>query len=440
MRRHRIFLHILVLFLIGLLSCSKKSDPSSNSGDNFTGPLLPESSGWKRVARIDDTNKTTDQLAVNQMTAYDLTINGSALQVLYSEDKFEDGDKFSFYHKASVTEGSPAAPVINEIPDFPAYTTAKPTVFSFRPIFRPGTFNMETLRFSHNATDPFNRLELFDETTKSITTESPFFDASLSAKMLTTGDILAGDINYGGLCELDYYNRANNTWKYVNQSAGDSQFAIAYTPFLLENGSLLAFRLYSKTGKAYLSIADFVYNASFPNAPYAARFVEEHSEYAPTGYNGVTPQYSGKTNVVAYLTTGSSVTVVLRHQDNTTKAYSISAYKWTTGDVSFKQLYTGVPLSTLLGDALTKRNEISCQEDGNVYAILLNGQNYELVVAGANGEKSYGSVSNNNGGSRYVATLSCLRYVGGAYYAVATPFFAGHDFEGQHLDIVKLTP
>ena len=68
-----------------------------------------------------------------------------------------------------------------------------------------------------------------------------------------------------------------------------------------------------------------------------------------------------------------------------------------------------------------------------------NDLTYSLAIFNVNGEKRLGAVKNNTY-PRAVTKLSCLRYINGAYYAVASPsLFSAANGEGQHLDIVKLT-
>jgi hypothetical protein len=199
-------------------------------------------------------------------------------------------------------------------------------------------------------------------------------------------------------------------------------------------------RLYSINNKAYLSIADFVFNTSFPAAPYTARFIEEHPEYAPTGFNGVRPQYAADVQVVAYTTQGNSLTAVLMEKNNNTSAYTLSAYHWTEGDTTFTRLYSGIPISAGLAQVITLGSEkVGCNADGTVYALVLSGYNYHLALVSATGEKSLGTAFNNNAG-RYAAFMSCVRSVNGSYYAIVAPFFGGADYTGQHMDIVKFTP
>ena len=334
--------------------------------------------------------------------------------------------------------GSSTAPVVTMLTGTP-YLINAPNL-TFRPVLNPVSLNMETMAFWHNPSDPYNYLDLYDQSATLTTRQNPYFESVHNAKMLSNGDILAGQVNLSFIGELDYFNRASGQWTYMNQSAGDTQRAIAYTPFIINGGTPLAMRLYSLHNKAYLSIADFVLTASFPAAPYAARFTEEHAEYAPTGFSGVQPQYAANVQVVAYTTQGSTLTVVLMEKNNTTSAYTLSAYQWTAGTTSFTRLYSAVSISAELAQVITLHTEqVGCNPDGTLYALVLSGYDYHLALVSATGERSVGTAFNNNTG-RYVAFMSCLRSVGGSYYAVVAPFFAGSDYTGQHLDIVKITP
>ncbi len=436
-----IFITALAFLGISFSSCKKTNDSNANktNGNNYSDPMLSESSGWKRVAKIRYSGNFVDQLKQNSMTGYDLTMLNGNLQMLYSEDKIEGNGTFSFYLKVSTAPNSSSDPIIYTIPaGMPSYPINQP---SFVPVFRPGTFNMETFAIWQNTGEVGFHLDHYDESAKQISTQYTQFNASHSIKMLSNGDVLIGEVNSSINGELAYYNRIIGKWTYISQGAGDLQWLIAYTPFKLDDGSLLAFRCFSKKGKAFLSIADFVPSAVYPAAPYNDRFVEEHAEYAPNGFaaNGIQPTYASTASIAAYTTAGNSVVVVLKNQDKTTNAYTLSAYKWTKGDASFTKLYSGISISTELGDALTHRDQVGCTIDGTAYALLHINSKWSLVLANGAGEKTYGSASDNNGG-RFIARMNCLRYFDGAFYALVTPYFFGADYEGQHMDVVKLTP
>ena len=123
----------------------------------------------------------------------------------------------------------------------------------------------------------------------------------------------------------------------------------------------------------------------------------------------------------------------------------MSAYQWTEGDRAFQKLYAAVPVSALLGVKLSDRNAAGCASDGSAFALVqdnhagLSDHLFHLGVVNADGEASYGTVSDNSGGDIVVA-LSTPRYVNGAYYAVASPYFQGENYQGQHIDVVRLDP
>jgi hypothetical protein len=447
MKNAHVVLPVVLLYVIASFMACKKSNssmPVTNSA--ATAPLIAESSGWKRMWAIDNSYGFIDQNVPCDMTPYDLVLTAGGAQVLYSENKYENGDRFSFVLKAACTMGT-LKPAPNYIKTF-HYLDEKANMSSEglgnRPYFIGGTFMAEDANLYTNTSSQFGTLWLWNEANTRIATN----DRSSIPGILNTlvslpnGDLLGGGVNLSQLCELNYYTRATNTWSYGSSSPGtDTSFAITYTPFKLDDGSLLAFRMYSKGPRAFISVDDFVPSATYAQQPFIPRATEEHPEYARYGFgNGVSPLFRGAAKICAYATEGSSMTVVLAFTDDTTKAYTLSAYKWTNGSASFQKLYSCIPISTALGDMLTNhRHEVGCKIDGTAYALLLGNNNYSLVQVNASGEKSYGTASNNNGG-KYVATLSCLRYYNGAYYAVAWPFFSGADYLGQHMDIVRLVP
>ena len=427
-----------IMLLTAATGCKKS--PTGNNGATNT-PLIAESTGWTRVASVTNTGRYVDQNTQCRMQGYDLVVNGSNINILYSEDKFENGNYQSQYLKATLTAGSSTAPVISVLTGTPYLVpNSNRSIIAFRPVLNPQTLNMESMVFYHYFMDSYYYLELYDQSATLVTRQNPFIEGTHTAKMLSNGDILAGEVNLSYICELDYYKRSTGQWTYMNQSAGDTQSAIAYTPFIINNGAPLAMRLYSLHNKAYLSIADFTLTASFPAAPYTARFTEEHPEYAPTNSVSIPPTYAATVKVAAYTIQGSTFTFVLLEKNNTTSAYSLSAYQWTEGATAFTRIYSMVPISFDLGQLLSLRaEEAGCNADGTLYALIQSNTNvYHLALVTAAGEKSYGTASASGG--TYAAFFSCLRSVNGSYYALVTPFFAGTDYVGQHMDVVKLTP
>ncbi|MEO6602488.1 MAG: hypothetical protein ABIQ16_21580 [Polyangiaceae bacterium] len=433
---------ILPLLLCVLPACGSSSDSEAAVPG---GPLVAASTGWVRVASV----KSSEPLGTDHdsfaIAAYDLQVTEGSLRVLYSIDTLippaqqTDSPYLSSFFKASTTQGSRAAPVVSAAR---VATLPRNQNFVFgvrRPVFRVDSDQLETLLFYRSPSEPMAHFDLIDEALSVTTTQAMYFDASHSAKILPNQDILAGDVNDSFIGELDQYHRASNSWTYLNQTAGDGQWLIAYTPFELADGSALAFRVYSEGEQAFLSIADFTPGAMYPEAPYTARFVEEHPEFARTGVSGVRPVYATTTTVGAYASDGQGVTAVLLSKEKT-GAYTVSAYSWAVGEQAFHALYTNVVVSKSLGDVLAgARDRVVCQLDGTVSAIVLEDRTYRVAVVGASGEQSLGAVSDNNGGA-YGPQLSQLRWFDGAYYAVVGLTLGQRSYQGQYLDVVKLSP
>lgn len=429
----------LLLTIAAACGSTTGSDPASG------GPLVDESSGWIQVATVLPLVPLGTDHDTFAITPHELAVDATAIRVLFSVDTMippgqQSGSSFlTTDFKAITTERSATPPVVTQVM-IADLTPNENTIKVRRPLFRAGTDSFETLLFYANSGDQYARVLVFDEAMLQITMQSLSLSTSGSTRLLPNGDILAGDVNASIVGELEHYHRASNTWTFINQSAGDGQWLIAYTPFVLASGGALAFRLYSAGDQAFLSIADFVGDAQYPAAPYAARFVESHAEYARSGVNGVMPVYASTSRVGAYVTEGQSVTVALVTKDNTTGAYTLSAYAWTEGELAFRTLYHAVPISTALGDLLMgARDRVGCQLDGTVYAIVTEHPTQHLVLASATGETRLGEVAVADGAA-YAPILSQLRYAQGAYYAVVGLGLGTPTYQGQYLDVVKLVP
>ncbi len=446
--RNFIYFKLVLLFtVVTFLSC-KKTDNSINGGSNdYSAPLFSESTGWKRVGIINSFNQLLG--AANWMTPYDLNIVGGNAQVVYyQENNFGTPNNF----KASYTLGSTADAKITPLNNLYYYKDFSGNQGGYGFVFfHPESFNVETLIYPFNAGQTVY-IRLHNEAGKELTSQisSNFADIGESTKMYTNGDILAGAFsdNYG--LEYSYYTRLTNTWvrAAASSSASDTAYHIDYTPFRMDDGSILAFRMFSKnkTKQAFLSISDFIKTTNV----YKARFIEPHNEYAPTfvsvsQYSPDVVEFASKVDIIGYAIEGNSFTVVLREQNNATKNFTISAYKWTTGNTSFQKLYSGVAISNVFGAFLGRKDLVSCTIDGKIAALIVEGingndQTYSLALFDGKNENHLGAVKNNTY-PRAVTTLSCLRYINGSYYAVASPsLFSSDNAEGQHMDVVKLTP
>lgn len=437
---------LLFLFLIVTIISCKKTDNVANvmSNSSNNNPLFLESTGWKRVAIINSYNQVLS--SANWMTPYDLNVSGVNLQLVYDQNNNTNQPTIL---KASYALGSNADAKITSLNKLYYISNGSNGVDFGVIFFRPETYNIETLVYPYYSGGA--HITLHNEVGTELTQQfsSNFTDLFSSTKILSNGDILAGGLYSQNALELNFYTRASNTWRRILESASDTAYHIDYTPFRMDDGTVLAFRLFSKnkTKQAFLSISDFIRTAT---APYQARFIEEHSEYAPTNVtiNQFTPdviEFASDVKIVNYAVEGNSFTVVLREKNKITNNYTLSAYKWTIGNLSFQKLYRGIAISKVLGDNLGRRDLVVCNIDGTIATLINEGINgndltYSLAIFNVNGEKRLGAVKNNTY-PRAITKLSCLRYINGAYYAVASlSLFSATNGEGQHLDIVKLTP
>jgi hypothetical protein len=424
-----------LIICITIFSCKKTTNgPTTTITTNkTTGPYLAASTGWQRVAIIKSTTK-------NSIRAYDLQIDGSTARVLYSEGFLANGADIQTYFKAQSAIGSTADATISTVPVIFSLFIQNNEHLDYQyiwPQFRPGTFATENFCYYHYFShSPY--INLNDNNLNLITTNQVTSSAQ-SFKNLPNGDILGGEVANTASCIADYYSRTANTWTSYDANAHNGSVATTCTPFILADGSLLSFRLFYKTGKAYLAVAGFS-NAAYPASGFADKVSEEHPEFAPN-IPDVNSIFFNPTSVVAYTIDGNTITVVLLHRDILGQTATVSAYKWTEGASSIQTLYTGIAISNDLSTMLQlHRREIGCTTDGTLYAIIFTGGNsYHLSLTNAGGEKSYGTAGNNTGGN-YVLTVNCLRYFNGAYYAVVAPTQGGTSADAQHMDVIKLMP
>ena len=429
----------LLCILTCILSCKKSSNDPKSQSDSYSA-LVDESSGWKRVGMVKNTYSNVDQNANCDMTPYDLSFNNGKIQVLYSEDKYENGDKYPKYFKADCKVGDFG--MVTNIDKFPFFAI-QPYQLRTRPFFIPGSFNTETLTFSHEPTIVYDEVVLWDENASQITKINPYCDLSYNIKPLANGDLLGGDVNNSNIGELDYYNKATNKWTYINQSSGDTQYLITYVPIKIEDGTLLAFRLYTLGKSSFMSMADFDFKANYPTPFYKTRFKESHPEYNPNGLasNNFTPAYPTEVKVIASNYESGKFAVVLMERDINKSSYTLSSYIWNYGDKSFKKVYSNLPITRELGDySRNHKLDVGVTMEGTFYSLVNDGNHYYLDLTSSEGEKKYGIVPTYIASANYAPFLRCLRYFNGEYYAVATPFYAGYSYIGQHLDIVKLKP
>ncbi|MBC7721087.1 MAG: hypothetical protein H7068_03635 [Pedobacter sp.] len=424
----------LIVVLV-ISSCSKPDSGGSSSSNDYNATLFTESTGWNRVAIIG--NIPASLGVANWITPLDLNIVDNKAQViLYQNSNFQQQNNF----KASYTMGSNAVATITSLNQLYFFQDSSNGVQYGKILFKPNTYDVETI---NSTGDHYFRLS--NEAGTQITTHYMNNTYTGGTKLLSNGDWLTGGL-YNSVAPIYYYyTRATNSWT-VNggTSSSDLTYNIDYVPFKIADGSLLGFRFFNKNNpeKAFLSIADLS-----PTIAYQDRFIEEHPEYAPTAYiiHQFDPNetiFASTVTIANYAVEDNSFTVVLREENNTTHNYTLSAFKWTKGAVAFQNLYSHLPISKLLGDALGANSV--CKPDGEIGVIVKEGVNgnemtYSLATCNAGGEHRYGAVVNNTY-PRAVTMLSCLRYINGSYYAVASPsLFSAENGEGQHLDVVKLT-
>ncbi len=422
-------------FLAISTSCSKPDSGSNATSSDYSATLFTQSTGWNRVAII---TPTLYPLGVaNWLTPYDLNIVGSKVQVIFYQDSNFQQPNVS---KSSYDIGGNSTASIIALTNLHYVGNGSAGVTYGSVFFKPNSYIVETL----NSTGT-NYLGLFNEVGTEITSHYVNNFYSGDTKMYANGDLLTGGL-YSNVAPIYYYyTRATNSWT-VNggTSSSDQTFNIDYMPFKTADGSLLGFRFFNKNTpeKAFLSIADLN-----PSISYQDKFVEEHPEYAPTQY--IIHQYTANETIFAsnvsianYAVEDNSFTVVLREENNTTHNYTLSAFKWTKGALAFQNLYSHLPISKILGDSLGANSV--CQSNGEIGVLVREGTNgnemtYSLATCNASGEHRYGAVVNNTY-PRAVTLLSCLRFINGSYYAVASPsLFDIDNYEGQHLDVVKLT-
>ncbi len=427
---------ILLFAITTLISSCSKSDSANPDPDGKSNTLFSESTGWKRVAIIG--NIPASLGVANWITPLDLNIVDNKAQViLYQNSNFQQQNNF----KASYVIGSNADATVTRLNNLYSFQDYANIVQYGNIFFKPNSYNVETL----NSTGD-HYLRLNNEAGTQITTHYVNNLYSGDSRMYPSGDLLIGGLYNSSDPAYYYYTRATNTWAVGDGSTSDLTYNIGFMYFKTADGSLLAFRFFNKNNpeKAFLSIADIV---PTPTASYQDKFVEEHPEYAPTAYiiHQYTPNetiFASTVTIANYVVENNSFTVVLREENNTTHNYTLSAFKWTKGAVTFQNLYSHLPISKLLGDGLGANSV--CKPDGEIGVIVKEGVNgnqmtYSLATCNASGEHKYGSVVNNTY-PRAVTLLSCLRYINGSYYAVASPsLFSSDNGDGQHLDIVKLT-
>jgi hypothetical protein len=439
---------VVIGFITIITSCSKSKKSDLGPSTDYGKMLFTESTGWKRISTF---KPSVGLYAVtNNITPYDFNIVGSNVQLSFFLGN-NLGGNLNF--KGSYVVGGIADPLVTNIKNLYAYQdNVSPYAITYGTVFfKPETYDVENLIYLYTGNGGISNIILHNEAGKQLTTQISynFGDLASNTKMLANGDIITGGVYNSTSLEVNYYTRATNSWNRQTPNALDQSYNIEYTPFKITDGSLLAFRLsYQKNPlKAFLAIADFV---TTPQQPIANRFKEEHPEYAPTNYisHQFTPDeviYTNSVKIVSYAVDNNSFTVVLREENNTTHNYTLSAYKWTKGEITFQKLYGSLPISKLLGNNLNRRDLIVCQPDGTVATLVKEGTNgnemtYSLATCDAKGEHKYGSVVNNTY-TRAVTLLSCLRYINGSYYAVASPaLFSSDNAEGQHIDVVKLIP
>ncbi|SDL15154.1 hypothetical protein SAMN04487898_115129 [Pedobacter sp. ok626] len=94
-------------FLIVVAACKKNKNAPDESKNGSSGPLINESTGWKKVGTIPFIHAVSAFAGSYAMTPYDLAVLDNQLALLYSEDYKMTGVQGNLTYKVKFTPGSP---------------------------------------------------------------------------------------------------------------------------------------------------------------------------------------------------------------------------------------------------------------------------------------------------------------------------------------------
>ena len=417
--------YVIVVFAAGLSLYSCKKNKSSGPASSFT-PLLPASSGWQKVGTVKYTYTTVGFSGYNKMTPEELQKVGDELHILYSEDYQLSGVIGRDFYKGHLKPGTNDTAAITKL--VMGSGTNRDTYSGlFQQRLVPGTADAIVLKYFTNPS-PYGYLGILNEAGTMLS--SHFVGhPSLQTKIYSNGDVSSGAIDYSDYAEMDFYNKATNTWTYVKGTSHDTTTLVNYTPFRLPDGTLCAFNVTYKSGKTYLSIAN-PSGATYPTPLYHSLFLQEMPGLAYDYFAERGPY------LVASCQDENTFTIVIGKGTQTTNyPTKLYAYKWTKNELSFTTLYTEVTLTEAEGTAFNSP-ATHCLPDGTAYRwnLSLDALSGNVLTADATGVHRYGQITlpTNTG-------IGAVTYIDGGYYGVAYPY--SDQFDTDHklrMDIVKL--
>jgi hypothetical protein len=241
------------------------------------------------------------------------------------------------------------------------------------------------------------------------------------------GDVMSWALHPTGKPEMEFYNRAANTWTVITGKNVDTATASDFRPLRLSDGALAGVFVYYKGTKAYLAVAD-----ADPGAPpaanrfYHSRFLDHKAE--------LNADFSAQQGprIFAIRQDGPTVTVVVATYTDGGSAKKVHAYQWTEGAAGFTTLYSGVPITE--ADNLILQYRAECTPSGTLYKWQYYPGNSKLLTVDAGGTHTYGAV-----GDLGSVSINAVHWLNGAYYGVAFPGNGQPDSDHNlHMEILKL--
>ncbi|MBC7913346.1 MAG: hypothetical protein H7Y07_04410 [Pyrinomonadaceae bacterium] len=411
------------LLIIYLSACKKPADAEVDTKTTVD-PLI-SSSTWERKGIIPYSYQNLGFAGFNSMQPVELLKVGADIQVLYSENYQLSGVDGRQFYKAKYALYTNDAAQITKI-SLPSGTNV--STGEYYQYFVPDSYNTGALKYSKNGTDTY--LGVINEAGQQLGSHV-IGHPSRVASVYSNGDVLSGSIDYSNYAELDFYNKASNSWTYIKGTSHDSTTLIGYTPFRLPDGSLTAFNITYKGSQLYFSIASPVLSPA-PNTPrYHSQFLQPMALFDNNFLTGYNPQIISST-----LNANTFTVVIGTCLYGTQNINKIFAYSWTKGSTTFKELYRAIPIETAHSVKLLSAST-KCKSDGTVYIWVENtdGQGGSMLMI-----DSYGAHYNLSS-ITYPAGMKVggLKFIDDNYFALVYPTTDSNDSKKDlRMEIIML--
>ncbi|WP_316833037.1 hypothetical protein [Pedobacter aquatilis] len=442
------------LLLLLLISACKKGAFETEAEKNQSGPLINESSGWKKVGTIPFIGAESALPGSRAITPYDLSVTGNQLALLYSEDYKLYAVQGNKTYKVKFTPGEAIpAPTGLQRGGYAFCYSSRFIPGSYTPVYMKmeGSNYTVTIYQDDSGAIAGNNT---DYTTPAVRPINWYGDGGLTMTVGCSGK-QAYVLSYA-FPAVGNFKVEENVWRL------DPTIWRGYDAMRFANGEVNQFLLSVEGSKVYFSILKN--NPAFISKTGNEPSFDIITRTEMPGLNAA--NFTSGNMIIASSLSGDKYTVLIAENapGNYLSFNKVHCYQWQKGSSQFTKLYGDIAIPEDIGRNLMSKAAIGTRPvegsgaavkftpDGTAYMLysyspsnFVQPDKYSaLAIMNANGAKSVGKYATADypNGQYEQLDLGTCQYFNGAYYAVVYQkrenLFNATDARFR-LEIVKLT-